>query len=68
MRPQKQKDKSRKILNRHKESNHSGIDCKYCANYRGSKRGCRAYKCEYKDKKSESAGKSNANRRGGDAK
>ena len=57
MRPQKPKNRKRKLQDNSKTLNHfkgyflSDMDCKYCVNYRGLKRGCRLSECDFDEEK-----------------
>ena len=67
MRPQKPKDRNRKFQNRWKGYFLSDIDCKYCINFRGTKRGCALSECDFTDEKLDAIKHRRIKRIGGDA-
>ena len=67
MRPQKPKNKNRKIQNRWKGYFLDDIACKHCTNFRGTKRGCVLKECDFKEEKLDAIKHSRIRRKGGDA-
>jgi hypothetical protein len=66
MRPQKPKGRNRKIENRWKGYFLDDIDCKYCVNFRGTKRGCALSKCNFEDEKLDAIKHGRIKRKGDD--
>ena len=73
MRPQKPKDRNRKFQNNSKILNRfngyflSDVDCKYCINFRGPKRGCRLSKCDFEEEQLDAIKHDRIKRMGSDA-
>ena len=71
MRPQKPKNRanniSREQNNRLQGYYLDDLSCKFCANYRGKKRGCKLSACDFEDEKLDAIKHNRIKRRVGDA-
>ena len=66
MRPQKSKGRNQKFQSRGKGYFLSDIECKYCINFRGTKRGCALSKCDFEDEKRDAIKHRRIKRTGGE--